>query len=235
MEKWRDYFDQIPEKDLWTICERALAIAYLDHPDDFPSHRDRFAQKLYSPEKLCAAMEQENSRRKAVEIEKGKKMVREGEKGKKVATGTEKGKEKVLEGEKGSKKAMEGDRSKRKAMYEEKEDKRSGLFTKIHGNDDAVDYVNADDDDGDDDVDVDVDNDDSNDFVDDGVDGDNDDNGDRLRKGKYDEAEALTDEMEEEILLKCDLVEIKESLLDSYKVCDASYKKNLHHFAFFVD
>jgi hypothetical protein len=237
MDKWRLYFDRSPDPDLWTICERALAIAYIDRPEDFPSHRDRFAQKLYAPEKLCLALDDGSSHKRPADGgERGRRAaVREGEGGRKMAAEGGKEREKALvDGEKGKKKALvEGEKSKKKAMYEEKEDKRIGLSNKIHRSSDVDEYKDEDeDDDADDDAGVGDGhdgNEDSNDVINDVEDdgNDDDDGGDRLRKCKYDEAEALTDEMEEEILLKRDMVKIKESLLDSYKVCNAFRQENL--------
>ena len=165
--------------------------------------------------------------------EKGKRLIREGEKGKKMVAEGEREKEKVLvDAEKGKKKAtMEGDKSKRKAVYEETEDKGSGIPKTSQRSNDVHNYMD-DDEEGDDNVDVEDEGDHvgdnhSDDIIDNVIDdgNDGDDDGEMLRKSKYDEAEALTDEMEEEILLKCDMIAIKESLLDSYKVCTAPHIK----------
>eukprot|EP00249_Psilotum_nudum_P020584 c27770_g1_i2 orf=235-1008(-) len=51
MERWKQFF-QISGLDLWTICERALTLAYIENPNDFPMKRDKLAQKLFAPEKL---------------------------------------------------------------------------------------------------------------------------------------------------------------------------------------
>eukprot|EP00249_Psilotum_nudum_P020586 c27770_g1_i4 orf=173-1462(-) len=51
MERWKRYF-QNSGLDLWTVCERALILAYIESPDDFPTKRDKLAQKLFAPEKF---------------------------------------------------------------------------------------------------------------------------------------------------------------------------------------
>lgn len=51
MESWRHFF-AAAGVDLWIVCERALALAYLNDVEGFPANRDRLAQKLYAPEKL---------------------------------------------------------------------------------------------------------------------------------------------------------------------------------------
>lgn len=51
MESWRKFFEAAGV-DFWTVCERALALAYEDNPEEFPTKRDHLARKLFAPEKL---------------------------------------------------------------------------------------------------------------------------------------------------------------------------------------
>ncbi|KAH7292207.1 hypothetical protein KP509_29G056100 [Ceratopteris richardii] len=129
MEQWRVYLES-SGVDFWTICERALALAYIDNPIDFPVRRDRLAQKLFAPEKLEQDVREDQAP---------------------LITG-------IREGQRIS--------------------NRKKTNSSSNGVDPAF----------------------------------------RLaRNDNYDEAEALTEEMEEETLLKRDVFEIKDVLVDSYK------------------
>eukprot|EP00250_Pteridium_aquilinum_P016096 c22938_g1_i1 orf=912-2222(-) len=129
MERWRAYLES-SGFDFWTICERALTLAYIDNPDNFPLFRDRLAQKLYAPEKFDLEVSEEQA--PLMQMIKAGKPARE-------------------------------------------QDKAS------HSSDDDDPTFHS------------------------------------PSNGNYDEAEALTEEMEEENLLKRDVYEIKDILLDSYK------------------
>ncbi|KAH7415290.1 hypothetical protein KP509_14G036300 [Ceratopteris richardii] len=129
MEQWRVYFES-SGVDFWTVCERALTLAYIDNPIDFPARRDKLAQKLFAPEKFDRDVSDEEAP--------------------------------LIIGIRGGQTACKPQ--------------------KVNGNrDDGNPTTNSP----------------SNDT--------------------YDEAEALTEEMEEESLLKRDVFEIKDMLLDSYK------------------
>ena len=54
INNWRDFFRLLDPCgiDLWTVCERALALSYHEDPLGFASNRDALAQKLFAPEKL---------------------------------------------------------------------------------------------------------------------------------------------------------------------------------------
>lgn len=127
MERWRTYLES-SGTDFWTICERALTLAYIDNPEDFPLHRDRLAQKLYAPEKLDLEVSEEQAPWMLT----------------------------IKAGKPASEQAN-------------------------HSSDDDDPALHS------------------------------------PSNGNYDEAEALTEEMEEENLLKRDVFEIKDTLLDSYK------------------
>lgn len=127
MERWRTYLES-SGTDFWTICERALTLAYIDNPEDFPLHRDRLAQKLYAPEKLDFEVSEEQAPW-MLTIKAGKPATEQAN----------------------------------------------------HSSDDDDPALHS------------------------------------PSNGNYDEAEALTEEMEEENLLKRDVFEIKDTLLDSYK------------------
>lgn len=129
MERWRTYLES-SGTDVWTICERAMTLAYIDNPDDFPLHRDRLAQKLYAPEKLDLIVSEEQAPSMPM----------------------------IKVGKPPHKQASNGSGS---------------------GDDDPALHSPS--------------------------------------NGNYDEAEALTEEMEEEHFLKRDVFEIKDTLLDSYK------------------
>ncbi|KAI5062248.1 hypothetical protein GOP47_0022787 [Adiantum capillus-veneris] len=129
MERWRVYLEK-SGFDFWTICERALTLAYLDHPEDFPLRRDKLAQKLFAPEKLDPDVCEEEA--PLITAIKGGGPVH----------------------------------GQTKINYSSDEEDPT-LHSPSNGN--------------------------------------------------YDEAEALTEEMEEETLLKRDVFEIKDTLLDSYK------------------
>ncbi|MCO5558030.1 hypothetical protein L7F22_011605 [Adiantum nelumboides] len=129
MERWRVYLEN-SGFDFWTICERALTLAYLDSPEDFPLHRDKLAQKLFAPEKLDSDVREE----------------------------------------------------------------QAPLLTVIKAAQQAHGLYKSTDSSYDDDPAL-----------------------HSPCNGNYNEAEALTEEMEEETLLKRDVFEIKDTLLDSYK------------------
>lgn len=128
MERWRVYLES-SGFDVWTICERALTLAYMDNPEDFHLHRDKLAQKLFAPEKLDLDVSEEQAPLKTT-----------------IKVG-------------------------RPARGEEKSNSSS----------------------------------------------DDDDPALHSPSNNFDEVEALTKEMEEETLLKRDVFEIKDTLLDSYK------------------